>query len=102
MEYTYVLKKGLETAQKLPDGVVPNVTYRAMCVKGFENLLVAGRCASADRKVMGQIRIMGYCFMMGEAVGLAAAIACRKGCDPADIDIGILQQELLNNQIPTL
>jgi hypothetical protein len=51
---------------------------------------------------MGQIRIMGYCFMMGEAAGLAAAIAGRHGCDPSTIDVGSLQRELLENQIPTL
>ena len=76
--------------------------YRSLLAKKNDNLLVCGRCASADRKVMGQIRIMGYCFMMGEAAGLAAAIACRNGCDPSTIDVGTLQRELLENQIPTL
>lgn len=76
--------------------------YRSLLARKNGNVLVCGRCASADRKVIGQIRIMGYCFMMGEAVGLAASIACEKGCAPADVDITDLQKSLLENGIPTL
>ena len=42
----------------------PWAILTSLCI---DNLLICGWCASADRKVLSQIRIMGYCFMMGEA-----------------------------------
>lgn len=68
--------------------------YRSLVPNKTKNLLVAGRCLSADRQVQGQLRIMGYCFMMGQAAGSAAAIAIDSGKMPADIDVSILQQQL--------
>ena len=49
--------------------------YRCLLPKKTDNLLVAGRCISADRKTLGQIRLQGYCAAMGQAAGLAAALA---------------------------
>jgi hypothetical protein len=66
------------------------------------NLLLAGRCASASREVLGQIRIMGYCFMMGEAAGLAAAIAVKNNTDTALLNASDVQAELFKNGIPTV
>ena len=66
------------------------------------NLLLAGRCASASREVLGQIRIMGYCFMMGEAAGLAASIAVKSNSDTATLDAAEVQAELLKNGVPTV
>jgi len=66
------------------------------------NLLLAGRCASASREVLGQIRIMGYCFMMGEAAGLAASIAVKSNTDVATLDAAEVQAELLKNGVPTV
>ena len=45
--------------------------------KEVDNLIVAGRCISAEREVLGAIRVMGPCMMMGQAAGTAAAMAVR-------------------------
>ena len=71
--------EAFEKAERLPDGIVPNITYRALCVKGFDNLLVAGRCASADRATMSALRVKSSCMAMGQAAGTAAAL-CADGC----------------------
>lgn len=68
--------------------------YRSLVPVKTKNLLIAGRCLSADREVQGQLRIMGYCFMMGQAAGSAAAIAVNTGNSPAEIDVSALQQQL--------
>jgi hypothetical protein len=39
-------------------------------------------------------RVSGGCFVMGEAAGLGAALALRRGCDPAGIDVAALQRAL--------
>ena len=46
--------------------------------KEVDNLIVAGRCISAEREVLGAIRVMGSCMMMGQAAGTAAAIAVKE------------------------
>jgi len=68
--------------------------YRSLLPAKTQNLLVAGRCLSADREVQGQLRIMGYCFMMGQAAGTATALAAAGEKLLADIDIGTLQEYL--------
>lgn len=77
--------------------------YRSLLPKGSCNLLVAGRCVSADRKVLGQIRLMSYCFMMDEAAGTAAALAVQTAQGRADaIDVHVLQEKLRENGVLTV
>ena len=76
--------------------------YRSLRLKNTKNLIVAGRCVSGDRKVLGQVRIMGYCFMMGEAAGLAAYLAVRDGITFDQVNVTELQGELLKNGVKTV
>ena len=76
--------------------------FRSMKLRTTDNLIVTGRCLSADRKVLGQIRIMGYCFMMGEAAGLAAYLAARDSGNYNTVNVGELQQMLSENGIETI
>ena len=80
---------------KLPEGVVPNVAYSALCVKGFDNLLVAGRCASADRETMSALRVKSSCMAMGEAAGTAAAL-CTEG-KVRSVNMELLKKTLSDN-----
>ncbi|MDD5604224.1 MAG: FAD-dependent oxidoreductase, partial [Eubacteriales bacterium] len=68
--------------------VVPGfqIPYRSLIVKNTGNLLVAGRCFSADRLTMSAARIMITCCMMGQAAGYAAAEACRNNMDIREIN----------------
>ena len=62
--------------------------------KAFDNLLVAGRCASMTHEGQSAARVSGACFVMGEAAGVAAhlSLAGNTGC--ADIAVPKLQQTL--------
>lgn len=88
-------ENGALEVQKLPDGVVPAVPYRALCVKGLHNLLVAGRCASIERTVMSALRVKAACMAMGEAAGTAAALC--EGSNVRTVDIPRLKQILRQN-----
>ncbi len=72
--------------------IVIRLPYRAMLPRGINNLIVAGRCVSVEREVMGAMRIIGPCFMMGQAAGTAASIA--KAGDFTTVDIKTLQNTL--------
>lgn len=52
------------------------IPYRSLVPKSFDNVLVAGRCIGTDRKMQASIRVMPGCFVTGEAIGRAAALAC--------------------------
>ena len=84
-----------EKNEKLPDGIVPTIPYRAMTVKGLDNLLTAGRCISTERAVMGAARVKSACMAMGEAAGTAAAL-CKDGC-VRKIDMDLLKSTLKSN-----
>jgi len=53
------------------------IPYRCLTPKGLKNVLVAGRAISCERIVQGSVRVMPVCLAMGEAAGLAAALAAR-------------------------
>lgn len=75
--------------------------YRSLLPAKTKNLLIAGRCLSADREVQGQLRIMGYCFMMGQAAGTASALCVKAGVLPEKVDVAALQAQLLRDGIET-
>jgi hypothetical protein len=75
------------------------VPYRCLQPKEIENLLVAGRCVSADQLTHSAIRVMPPCFAMGEAAGTAAAMAIKADMPVKQIDIGALQTLLRRNGV---
>ena len=58
------------------DGESYGVPYGCMCPRDLDNLLVAGRTICSDRVSNGSLRIMPACMCSGEAVGIAAKLAC--------------------------
>jgi hypothetical protein len=65
--------------------------YRQFLPRGVDGLLVTGRAAIIQPPVM---RVRWMVFMMGQAVGVAAALAARDGKTPRAIDVRELQQIL--------
>ena len=63
----------------------------------MDNLLVAGRCASMTHLGQSAARVSGACFVMGQAAGSAAAMACDADCTPRALDPQKLQQRLLTD-----
>jgi hypothetical protein len=68
--------------------------WRMLLPQRVHNLLVAGRCAAMDSAAQSAARVSGACFVMGEAAGLGAALALRRGCAVADIEVAALQRAL--------
>jgi hypothetical protein len=68
--------------------------YRMLVPQRVDNLLMAGRCASMTHDGQSAARVSGACFVMGEAVGLAASLALSGNTLPRDIAVDKLQQAL--------
>ena len=63
------------------DGEYYTIPYRSLVPKGADNLLVAGRCISSTHEAQASYRIMPVCCTLGEAAGVAAAVACKSGTE---------------------
>jgi len=70
------------------------IPYRSLIPKKLSNVLVAGRCISTDRYMQSSIRVMPGCFITGQAVGVAAALAVEKGTDTRGVNVKELQSRL--------
>ena len=81
----------------LPLGEYYSIPYRSLLPKEYDNLLVAGRCLSADHFAQAAVRIMPICACMGEAAGVAMAIASQSGTDAQRVDVAAVQEKLLAN-----
>lgn len=56
-----------------------SIPLRCLLVKGFPNLLTAGKCISTDQVVHSSCRMTPTCCAMGQAAGTAAALAVERG-----------------------
>lgn len=70
------------------------IPYRALLPMGVEQLLVAGRCISADHAAHARSRNMPACMATGQAAGVAAAVAIDKGVNVRDVPVETVQQKL--------
>ena len=69
----------------IPTSSPYSIPYRALYSENVENLFFAGRNISMTHIAMSSMRVMATCGLMGEAVGKAAYIACKKGILPHDV-----------------
>ena len=54
------------------------IPYRCLTPRGLDNLIVAGRTISCDRVMLSSVRVMPTCLAIGEAAGIASALALRE------------------------
>lgn len=79
------------------EGEYYTIPYRSLIPKEATNLLVAGRCVSADHTAQASLRIMPVVCCIGEAAGTAIALAQKNNIDVRNVDIKELQTTLKNN-----
>lgn len=70
------------------------IPFGCMVPLEIDNLLVAGRCASTTPDGQASLRVSGPCFAMGQAAGLAAAMAVGAGHPVGAVDLPRLQTRL--------
>ncbi|MCF6176370.1 MAG: FAD-dependent oxidoreductase [Victivallaceae bacterium] len=75
------------------------IPFRVLIPQKINNLLVAGRCISADRPMQGTTRVMPACFAMGEAAGVASALAVQQQLLVGKISRAELRHELSKQNV---
>ena len=73
------------------------IPYRCLVPKGLDNVIVAGRCISVEREVLGPVRVMGPCIAMGCAAGIASAMALSDGMRYIDVDEKTLRNKIVDH-----
>lgn len=80
-----------------PSGKYYTIPYGCLVPKDSENLLVAGRCISTTHEAQASIRIMPTVCTIGEAAGVAAAVACEDKTAVKSVDVQKVRSILREN-----
>lgn len=75
------------------------IPYRCLVPLKIDNLLVAGRCISADFDAIA-VRIIGPCMSMGQAAGIAAALCVKNGTIPRKLDGRLVRKTMIEQGVP--
>ncbi len=86
--------EGNRELNKRYGGTPYTIPYRSITVKGFDNLLVAGRCICGTHAAHTSFRTMPICMALGDGAGAAAALAASSDGDVRSIDINELHRLL--------
>lgn len=86
--------EALNLEKPLAKGEFYEIPYRALITNEFSNLLVVGRCISANFAAQASVRIQPTCMSMGEAAGIAAAYGLKNNIAVNNIDWANLPAEI--------
>lgn len=98
-------KEGNTKHRSLFEGAAPfvvvtfGIPYRCLLPidtkgRGVDGLLVAGKTVSFDNEAHARCRLMPECIAMGEAAGVAAALAAQAGISPRAVDVAEVRRRL--------
>lgn len=70
------------------------IPYRSLRPIGIDNLLIAGRAISGDAEAFSSYRVMPICMLMGQAAGIAAAMAVQERVSIRQVEVRRLRAKL--------
>ena len=79
----------------LDPGEYYQIPLGCLLPRKLTNVLVAGRCVSADHVAQASVRVSAQCMAMGEAAGVASAVALDTGDRVSQVETATVQRELL-------
>jgi hypothetical protein len=84
---------------QIKDGGTYGLPYKALRVKGIDNLLAAGMLITSDFQAHMSTRNTVCCMGQGQAAGTAAALCSAKKCDTRDLPYNELRETLLKDNV---
>jgi hypothetical protein len=80
--------------EKIMAGDYFDIRLGSIIASGIDNLLMAGRCLSAEQQAQASLRIQQTCQSTGQAAGAAAALSLQNCTTPREIDPAIVISHL--------
>jgi len=91
---------GSAQAEGVPEEVTPyDIPLRCLIPKKTDGLVLSGRCISGTHRAHASYRVMSICMAIGEASGVTAALAAKKGINPREVDYREVQKVLLERGV---
>lgn len=90
----YELFEKEHTTYRYKPGQSYGIPYRTLPVKGFSNLLTAGRSICTDRYMQSSVRVMPGCYITGQAAGTAAAVCALGEMDVHQVPVAEVRKKL--------
>ena len=87
-------QEALDRHERLRAGEYFDIRYGCIVAAGLDNLLMAGRCISAEHVAESSLRIQQTCMATGEAAGVSAALSLRADTTPRELDPQIVVRQL--------
>ena len=81
--------------KRLPPGEAYDIPLRCLMPRGTDGLIVAGRCISGTHEAHSSYRVMPIVMATGQAAGVCAALAARRGVLPRALAVDEVQRELV-------
>jgi hypothetical protein len=72
-----------------------DVPYGSLLPESGSNIIVAGRCLSAQHEALASARVTAQCFEYGHAAGAAAALSLDRRRQLAEIDVDVLRERMV-------
>lgn len=76
------------------------IPYGCLLPEGLDNIAAAGRCISATHEAAGSFRVMPTCMALGEAAGVAVALAAEQDCALAEVPAQAVRMRLEQSLAP--
>lgn len=76
------------------------IPYRSLVPLKVDNLMVVGRCASAEFNAIAAVRVIATSMSMGQAAGIAAALCLKQGVTPRKLDGKLVRKTMIEQGVP--
>jgi hypothetical protein len=74
-----------------------DIAYGTLVPQHGENIIVAGRCLSAEHQALASARVTAQCFEYGHAAAVATALSLDRGIAYRDLDPSDIQVRMIAN-----
>ncbi len=76
------------------------IPYRSLVPLKIENLLVAGRCVSAEFNAIAAVRVIAPSMCTGQAAATASTLCIKENITPRNLDGKLVRKAMINQGVP--
>ena len=76
------------------------IPYRSLVPLNIDNLLVTGRCVSAEFNAIAAVRVIAPSMSTGQAAAIAAALCIKDGITPRELDGKLVRKAMIEEGVP--